>query len=57
LASLMFCVSFVIITTFRFCFSDIDLYLLIYSCLILGFLLFSHKDNIVRLLHKQENTF
>jgi glycerol-3-phosphate acyltransferase PlsY len=57
LASLMFCLSFAIITIFRFCVSDVDLYSLVYTCLTLIFLLFSHRDNIDRLLHKEENTF
>ncbi|MDR2074837.1 MAG: glycerol-3-phosphate 1-O-acyltransferase PlsY [Holosporales bacterium] len=57
LASLIFCLSFTIITIFRFCVGDADLYLLVYSCLILFFLLFSHRNNINRLIHKEENTF
>jgi glycerol-3-phosphate acyltransferase PlsY len=58
LASLVFCLSFNAIIIFRFIVTDMmDFGLFFYSISMLLFLMYTHRDNIKRLMRKKENTF
>lgn len=53
-ASFVFCVSFIIITAIRFFLGAPALPILIYSIIVFLFLLFTHRDNIKRILKREE---
>jgi glycerol-3-phosphate acyltransferase PlsY len=54
IASLAFCCLFVLITIARFLFGDIDCYMTLYAVVILIFLIFTHRENIKRILKHKE---
>lgn len=56
LASLLFCFSFTGITIFRFIAGNTSIPLVVYSIAVFAFLIYTHKDNLKRLIKKQEKT-
>ncbi|NCB48925.1 MAG: glycerol-3-phosphate 1-O-acyltransferase, partial [Clostridia bacterium] len=55
IASLSFCFAFAAIVFFEFLFGNTSLYLAIYSAFVLILLLYTHIDNIKRLIKREEN--
>lgn len=54
IASLSFCSSFVIITFFRFLYSDVSLKKLLFSIILFAFIIYTHRGNIKRMAKNEE---